>query len=50
MYLGSAFGLSKTAHWTAESDYEGAYFGGSVATAGDVNGDGYSNVIVGARN
>ena len=49
VYLGSATGLSTSAAWTAESDQAGAGFGASVATAGDVNGDGYSDVIVGAR-
>ncbi len=37
-----------TLAWTAEGDQAGAFFGVSVATAGDVNGDGYSDLIVGA--
>jgi len=48
VYLGSAAGPSAVADWTAESDQAGARLGRSVATAGDVNGDGYSDVIVGA--
>jgi hypothetical protein len=45
---GSLTGLSPTADWMAEGDQAYAEFGFSVATAGDVNGDGYSDVIVGA--
>jgi hypothetical protein len=47
-YYGSAAGLSATADWTAESNQAGAGFGGSVAGAGDVNGDGFQDVVVGA--
>jgi hypothetical protein len=48
VYHGSATGLSAAAGWTAEGDQGDAQFGWSVGTAGDVNGDGYAEVIVGA--
>ena len=47
LYLGSASGLT-SASWSAEGDQAGAAFGTAVAAAGDVNGDGYDDVLVGA--
>jgi hypothetical protein len=47
VYLGSATGLTASAAWTAEGDQDGAHLGYSVGTAGDVNGDFYSDVIIG---
>jgi len=49
LYMGSPAGPATTPAWTAESDQAYAYFGSSVATAGDVNGDGYDDVIIGAQ-
>lgn len=50
VYHGSASGLSASANWFAESNQTASRFGGySNNTAGDINGDGYSDVVVGAK-
>jgi hypothetical protein len=48
VYFGSAAGVNTTAAAILESNQAFANFGRGVASAGDVNGDGYSDVIVGA--
>ena len=48
VYLGCASGLGAAAAATRESNQASAHFGTSVASAGDVNGDGFDDVIVGA--
>ena len=49
VYHGSATGLSASSNWTSEGNQTMAYFGWSVSTAGDVNNDGYSDIIIGAN-
>lgn len=48
VYYGSGSGLPATANWRAESDLPNANFGISVDGAGDVNNDGFGDVIIGA--
>jgi gliding motility-associated-like protein len=48
IYFGSASGLSATSNQVLDGTQAGEGFGVSVATAGDVNHDGYSDVIIGA--
>jgi hypothetical protein len=45
VFLGSAEGPATRPVWTAEGAYDG--FGSAVASAGDVDGDGYDDIIVG---
>ncbi len=48
MFRGSESGLSTTPSWLVYGGCATATFGSSVAAAGDVNHDGYDDVIVGA--
>ncbi len=48
LYFGSANGLGATPGWTADGDQYQSYFARGLGAAGDVNGDGYDDVVVGA--
>ena len=48
LYLGSASGLAPAPSWTAYGGQAGAALGGAMRPAGDINGDGYDDVLLGA--
>ncbi len=48
LYKGSASGLSVTPTWTLEGGADDMRLGVSVASAGDVNNDGFDDVVAGA--
>jgi len=48
IYFGGATGLEQSAGWHAEGNKANTLFGYSVGTAGDVNRDGYADVLAGA--
>ncbi len=48
VYYGSAAGVARVASRSIEGTRTGDQFGVSVASAGDVNGDGFADLVVGA--
>jgi hypothetical protein len=48
LFYGSASGLAANPDWTVEGEQTGADFGETVAGAGDVDHDGWDEVVVGA--
>lgn len=48
VYLGSAVGISITSSWQSEANSASAQFGQSIAGDFDLNGDGYSDLVIGS--
>ncbi len=49
LYLGSPNGLGRLPTWSGESGDAFSYYGAHVRSAGDVNGDGYDDIVVGEQ-
>ena len=49
VFMGSATGLASVAATTLTGPSNGSSFGGVACSAGDVNGDGYADAIIGAE-
>jgi len=49
LFYGYYTGLDTTPDWVIDGEMTDAYFGYSVAGAGDVNGDGFDDVLVGSH-
>lgn len=48
LFLGGPAGLGAMPSWSAEGDQVDAHFGETLSAAGDVNGDGFADFVVGA--
>ena len=48
IFFGSSSGLSNTPGWVVDGNQRIMYFGTAVAGVGDVNGDGFDDVLIGA--
>ncbi len=48
VFFGSASGLASTAGWMKAGNLDDSFFGHAVAGVGDVNNDGYDDLLVGA--
>ena len=47
LFLGSSAGLEPQATWIGEGDQLGGSFGNALSFAGDVNGDGFGDLVIG---